>query len=410
MRDHADVHESAASSRRMADAIAELSPHSAELKAQLHQVNATAQISGDSAGRATVTQAISTIEMLTLVCCQTIASLGHSAHDARFGLRKFMSELQVYRPLHAPNILVTMLILMVGTIFESAFSTASLYSDGRMDLIPAMGFALTFAILTTVLGLAAGAVLRFVGYRSKVRKQTSEFRFIRWTARFGFVLVVAVTALMIFVGGRVRVTGGTSDIFNFVDVGLSATFNDGMALVIMVAAALSFALATSSGYQGFCDSLPGFNAHAGKSDEAYSSDVAWNVATFIDVVDGVIEEAEETLASVQQDPDAIQELREDILSFTATIESTKADIVASALSDWEEHCFATGVEAPKPEVDLMPLDALLIDVGRLPDAAPPEGLMEELLKAQAEAHAKVLAAQAEFTSSLQRFRVSPPST
>ena len=58
----------------------------------------------------------------------------------------------------------------------------------------------------------------------------------------------------------------------------------------------------------------------------------------------------------------------------------------------------------------MPLDALLIDVGRLPDAAPPEGLMEELLKAQAEAHAKVLAAQAEFTSSLQRFRVSPPST
>ena len=410
MRDHTDVHETAATARQAADALETLGPKHAELCARVQEENAAAKQDGDRAARTAVTYALSATQMLATLGCQSIEAQKNAAHAARFALRRFMAELNVYRPLHTPNILVTLLTLMVGTIFEAVFATISLYSDGRMDLIPAMGFALTFAIMTTVLGLAAGAVLRFVGYRSKVRKRSPEFRFIRWTARFGFLIVVAVTALMIFVGGRVRVTGGTSDIFNFADVGFAATFNDAMALVIMVASTLSFCLSISKGHSGFTAPLPGYAAHAGKSDEDYADEVSWTVATVLDQVDEVVDSAVETLETVQQDTDTVDELREDILSFNATVKSTKADIIASALADWEQHCFATGIETPKPEVDLAALDALIIDADRLPDPAPPEGLMDALLQAQSEAHTKVLTAQAEFASSLQSFRVSPPST
>ncbi|MEM6890510.1 MAG: hypothetical protein AAF636_20610 [Pseudomonadota bacterium] len=410
MRDHADVHETAAAARRIAEAIKTLSPEHAELDTRVHEENAASKQDGDRAAGAAVAYALSATQMLATLGCQSIEAQKTAAHAARFALRKFMAELNVYRPPHTPNILVILLTLMVGTIGEAVFATISLYSDGRMDLIPAMGFALTFAIMTTVLGLAAGAVLRFVGYRSKVRKQSPEFRFVRWTARFGFLSVVAVTALMIFVGGRVRVTGGTINIFSFADVGFAATFNDAMALVIMVASTLSFCLSISKGYSGFTDPLPGYAAHAGKSDEDYADEVSWTVATVLDQVDEVVDTAVGTLETVQQDPDAVDELREDTLSFNATVRSTKADIIASALADWEQQCFATGIETPKPEVDLAALDALIIDADRLPDPAPPEGLMDELLKAQTEAHTKVLTAQTEFASSLQSFRVSPPST
>lgn len=357
--------------------------------------------------RAQVVRAALSMDLAEETATNALQSLADAANKAGQTLRWAQTELGVFRPLKKPDILASTALVTTGWLIETIFSTVSLFADGHLDLIPAMGFGATFSSVTVGLGIAAGGCLRYVGYRKKSPVQRSEYKFKRRLACFGFGAITSVEALMLLVGARVRVTGGHSDLFDFSDVGFFSTFGDGLALIIVVSAALSYAISILKGHSGFAD-IPDYADYADVDNQDFDDNAREIIEIAFDEIDRISEDAELAISEAldpEQDKDS---LVEKIVRFNAAVENAKNELRAFAQYEWEQACYIAGEEVPKPKLSLSEFNKLLINPTIIEDIRPCQHLFDDLQHAQAEASAKVMTAHADYVASVQSVRFLPP--
>lgn len=325
--------------------------------------------------------------------CADMAEAGRQADKAK---RLFQDAHGIVRDPKQPSVLVTLLFLMVGWLVESVFTTVGLYADGHVDLIPAMGFAVTFSTVNVGLGLAAGYCTRYFGYRTLSHTHHAAHWGIRLASVMGYILTVLVGFVMVFVGGRVRVTGGHEAIFDFPEVSFAATFDDGLALVIMVAAALSFAVAVAKGRSGFADRMAGYGDHAGRLAHGLDDEAAALAHAAQDHIDALLDEAEDNILDLMDAPDNSEDLLSAVYHFNARVLNAKDDLRVQAHTAWERACFIDGTALPYPKLNLEAFDDVLIDPGLLTNTEPPSPDLAALRQAHADASARITAAFAAY--------------
>lgn len=360
--------------------------------------------------RAQVEGATARMTMVADGTAERLDALANAARDADQFKRRFQADAQVLRDLKTPDKLITSFLIMLGWLVETIFTTISLVADGHLDLIPAMGFAATFSTVTVGLGIAAGACLRYVLYRSQNPLQRPIYRKVRRFGRAGLDFVLIIAFLMIFVGGRVRVTGGHENIFEFSDVSFAATFDDGLALVIMVAAGLSFAMSVVKGYSGFSDPVVGYEDHAGRQAAGIDDDAANIADNAVDVVGEILADAEDDIADLLEPSNDLFDLQAAIAAYNADVLNAKDEVRVFAEEERERQEFASGHRLPPDAMNLEPFDKLLID----PDALPePQALSEELdalRQAHLDASTRITTALATYYAQVRATSLAPPAS
>ncbi len=330
-----------------------------------------------------------------------LMQLASAAKDVERGRRGFQAANRIMRPPRTPDVLKTLFIIMIGLVLEVIFAATGLFADGYVDLIPALGFALTFATANIGLGLAIGFTLRFVQYRSEAVLWSPAELTTRWIARIGLAAQAIVAMVMVFAGGRMRITGRHDGLFDFAAVPFGATFNDGLSLVIMIIAALSVALAAAKGFGGFFDPIPGYSDYVGAGGDI-ADEAQGLVEDALEEVAEIAEEAEEEILDAVAAPEDRVALFEDITRFNGRVVTAKADLAVLSRDEWQRRCFVAGEDLPQPEPDTA-LDALLIDPGELGNETAPPSL-ERLRNARTEANARISAAHTGFTARLSAIR------
>ncbi|MEM1372275.1 MAG: hypothetical protein AAGG72_08645 [Pseudomonadota bacterium] len=319
-------------------------------------------------------------------------------------LRGFQAENRITRPLKTPDGLKTVGLLMPTWLLETVFASTGLVADGYIDVVPALGFAVTFSTANVCLGLALGYTLRFVSYRSRAATKSLGDAWTRWSARIGCGALSAISAVMVYAGGRVRVTGGKHDgLFDFSEVPFSATFNDSFSLVIMVVAGLSIAVAALKGYSGFADPIPDYADHAGAGNELVE-DAQWLAEDALEEISEIAEDTEDDILDGQPDADVLAKLATEIAAFNAQVDDAIADLAVIAQDEWQRRCYAAGEELPAPELDMSALDAMRIDPDILNDADVAATPLDRLHSARTEASSRVSTAHTAFLAKVSAFR------
>lgn len=331
-----------------------------------------------------------------------LANLAAAAREADQTKRSFQAQHGIVRDLKRPNALVATFLVMLGWLIESVFTATGLFADGHVDLIPAMGFAVTFSTANVGLGLAAGFCLRYLSYRGLHSSTSSTYLYIRGFAAAGLILLVALILLMIFVGGRVRVTGGHDGIFDFSEATFAATFGDGLALVIMVSAGLSFAISVFKGFCGFADPIPGYADHSGR-EIAGIDDAAYDLASeaedqISDIRDDIEDEVFELIEGEQDEI----ELLEDVLAFNVDVLNAKDAVRVFAHTEWESRSFIEGKSIPRSVLNMDALDALLIDADAVMSGPVRPEILDSVREAHAEATGRIWTAYAAYQAEIRR--------
>lgn len=390
--------------------LASLRTVKAELDVQIIELNRLDAPEKATQAASRQQSAVRLMQMIATNVSNRLAALADTAHEADQGKRRFQVETGIFRDLKRPDALMSSFLVMLGWLVETIFTTVSLFADGHHDLILAMGFAATFSTVNVGLGLCAGACLRYVGYRADSPVERPKEVRISKIALAGFLSVLVVDAVMIFVGGRVRVSGNHHSIFDFSEVSLGATFGDGLALIVMVAAALSFAISAYKGYQGFTDPDPDYADYAGRTAAESNEDAEDIVQSALDQIEDIFEDAESPVLDDQEARDDQLALAEDVLRFNADVEDAKGELEVFAQAEWNRQSFIEGTEVERPYLDIRDFETLLID----PDTvclppAPQDIPLDPLRQAHVEATASITTAFAEYMSAVQGFRVLPPN-
>lgn len=329
---------------------------------------------------------------------EELAETGRNADQIK---RLFQAEHGILRDLKQPDPLITAFLVMLGWLLECVFTAIGLFADGHVDLIPALGFAITFSTVNVGLGLAAGSCLRYVGYRSQNPVQLPRYKRTRQIALAGFLCILAVDVVMIFTGGRVRTTGGHDAIFDFSQTSFPATFGDGLALVIMIVAALSFGISVMKGRAGFSDPLPEYSDHAGRIDLGIDEEAEDIATSAQELVDEIYESAEEDILDLLDEVNDGVDLVKDTYAFEAEIQNAKDDTRVAAHQAWERDSFIQGKSVPRPSLNTDAFDALSIDLESLANDIPDQAVLDELRTAHADATARIGTAYAAYSANVR---------
>lgn len=380
-----------------------------KLDSQRRKVLANANQSTPEKIDAQQEDAAQSIERVVGSTANVLTNMADAAGLANRSLRNFQAENRLTRPVHEPNPLVTALLLMIGWVVETVFTATGLFADGHVGIVPALGFAVTFATVNIGIGLAAGFTLRFVNFRQNAIMWTPGIRWVRWTARGAFGVLLGVAAVMIFTGGRVRVTGGHEAVFDFGSVSFGATFNDGLALVVMVAAALSVAVAVAKGFSGFSDPVPGYavHAHAGDAILGAAED---HVEDALEDIAEIAEAAEEDILDGLVDPDKVQSLVDTIVRHNGHLDEDRAWLASFAEECWQRDCHVAGREVGREPLRTPRLDALEIDPAELDAVQSAIPDLERLRQARRDANARIAEAHSAFLAEVGATRMPFTST
>lgn len=209
--------------------------------------------------------------------------------------------------------------------------------------------------------------------------------------------------LMVFTGGRVRVTGGHDAIFDFSTVSFGATFNDGLALVVMVAAALSVALAVAKGFSGFIDPVPGYSAHASAGQTIIGA-AEEQVEEGLEGISEIAEGAEDEISDGFADPDKVKTLSEAIMRFNGRVDEDRAQMAVMAEETWQRDCHIAGSAVPKSAVVTPMLDALKLDAAALNGGQASIPTLDRLRAARLSANATIVDAHNAFLAKVSAAR------
>ena len=146
-------------------------------------------------------------------------------------------------------------------------------------------------------------------------------------ARVGFVICVLLLGMLILSAARVRAIGGHEHIFTFSEVSFLATFNDGLAIIIIVIGLLSSVIAIWKGYAGLSDPVPNLTAAFKYAVEGCNEKVSDLVESTIEALetrcDECLDTCEDALDLAQ---DAAQSVRDDVATLNDDIRDFNAQI------------------------------------------------------------------------------------
>lgn len=198
----------------------------------------------------------------------------------------------------------TLSILMVFWLFEGGLTGTMMIAEGRMDVRTGFSYGGVFALVNIITALITGYYpLRYLTYRLNSPEPEPHDHIIRKVALGGFVFSIFTLLVLIFSAARVRALGTHDGIFDFTAVGFFETFNDGIAIIIIVIGLASSFIAIVKGYSGFSDPVPGLSqarrdAEDGINEQAL--DIIDDYAELADkAADGAIERVETSLDDIE---------------------------------------------------------------------------------------------------------------
>ena len=332
------------------------------------------------------------LEQLAAQAEREIASITQQANNANKSTRKFSVDWGVWRGIKRPNTFKTFIMISTCWTLETGLTAGSLFADGHMSVPVAGMFAGVFASVNVGLGIFAGWVARLRNFRKQHINPRPEDKKIRQAGKYGFIILSIIEAMMMFVAGRTRVTGEHDRVFDFSEYSFWSTFGDGIALVIMIAAGISFIVAASKGYSGFKDEIPEFEDYAGTTQQDFDEDAEDVVDESLEDIDDVLDEAKEDIENLYENLDDIKELPERVGSFNTKIVKAKGAIVTAVQREIERINFVEGVQIERPEIDWSDFNSLMIEPGSVSEAPLGKSQLDNLYQAHADATARISAA------------------
>ena len=388
--------------------LAPLQEEHGELSNALAEFESTDPDAEIASSRNTVETAARQMEMIADRCVHVITNMAQKACAAEALKRKFQADNNVFRDVKAADLLPVMALISLFFTLETGITALSLFADGHMDLAPAMGFAAMFSLINITLGLGAGFTARFIGYRANHARQLAEYQLVRNMAIGGVAAMVLLHILILFIAGRVRVTGSHGAVFDFSDADFFATFGDGMGLLIMIAAMLSFSVSMYKGFNALLDRIPEYDEYAPKVD--FDAQAASQAEQAIDHIDDIFDDTELQVDDLLDEQEEAIDLPKDISDFNADVMRERGKHKVFALSVYEREKFIqTGGKIKPPAFDLTDFDALLLKPPVKTRASLDKSLLSDLQAAQSKAASRITDALSQYHAEVQAFRTPPSS-
>lgn len=264
------------------------------------------------------------------------------------------------------NWIDTLLATMPLTLFEGVIVGVLMIAGGHMGVIAGFSYGLIFAFSNVITGMLAGYfTLRHARYKASAVNLTSQDKRIQVQGKLGFYALLGVLVLLIFVAARVRATGSHEAVFSFNDVSFFQTFNDAMAIVIIVIASASSFVAIFKGYK--IDPIVGLSAAQEFATDAINADVEGFVFDTDDMVtdriENVLEDAHDALKRIEnverQRADGLAKINNPRREFNHEIEVAKNALIARQRHEIDRYEQIKGVKIdPIPDLGLEVFDAL----------------------------------------------------
>ncbi|MAJ10329.1 hypothetical protein [Ponticaulis sp.] len=232
------------------------------------------------------------------------------------------------RPAKLPDPLDTILVAMVFMLLEGGMTSMMMISEGKMDVMAGIGYGLIFASVNVIVGIVGGFFcLRYVNYKLGAPNPEPQDKRTRLIARVGYSIVLSVLAILVFCAARVRSLGSHEHIFSFDEIGFMSTFNDGIAVIIIVIGAVSSILAIWKGYSGLSDPVPGLSSARRHAETLINEDGMIALDALADsmseIVEDALESAEDDLKLAKK---AISTRTKSLLHLTDTVERHNTSI------------------------------------------------------------------------------------
>lgn len=297
--------------------------------------------------------------------------------------RAFQDEHGLSAPATMPDVLSTLLVLMICGLAEAVFTAVLMITGGKMTILEGFGYGATVACVNLAVGTLAGFLpLRYAGFKRNAPHPTPSDSLIRAVSWLSFAFALFVLTVLHFAAARVRVTGSATQIFDFTQVSFGSTFADYYALGVMAIGAVGAVLAVFKGFNGFSDPVPGYSDSrraAGERIDADGQDACTDaLESLADVMAQRCDDAATLLAdahgNIHSYADECDALSRRIAAHNGLIEAACDDLRLLASDSASRQSFIIG-QAQTPEaLALEELKALALPV--LPDtllaSAPPE--------------------------------------
>ncbi|MEM6276684.1 MAG: hypothetical protein AAF714_07005, partial [Pseudomonadota bacterium] len=272
-----------------------LRSQSANIRADARDVLAKASGVGISTDpiATTLDAAESAMQDIVAQAQQALDGLATKRDAAGGTYRLIQATYKCFRPAKLVDWMNTILVIIPFWVLEGGMAGAILIAEGRMDAIAGLGYGLIFALVNILLGVLIGYLpLRHLAYRTPLdlsdpdadQGLTANTLLIRGLSAVGLVVGLAAEAVLIFGAARLRALGSHEGVFDFSEIGFWETFDDSLAIIVVVIGVCSVILAVMKGYGGLTDPIPGYA-------EAYLS----ATADIDDAAEDIVDEAEEAI-------------------------------------------------------------------------------------------------------------------
>ena len=295
-------------------------------------------------------------------------SVRRQAKAQYFRLLSWLSG--VTRNVITPDPYNTAFIIMIFWLLEGVLTAAMLVMGGMIGIFAGLAYGLIFALVNTIVSVLTGFYgLRYMGYRAKSPEPEEEDGAIRRIALGGTLFALATLLMTIFSAARVRALGTHHGIFDFEAVGFFQTFDDAIAIVIIVIGLASSFIGVIKGYNGFADPVPGLSRAKRDAEDGVNERAQDIVDDYSGLADDKVEStAERVEVSVDDISDVTAEGRERFSQTSAAVEAYNDDIQQAKGDLSAKHNLRvrikeelTGKTCACPPLDLSGLDALRID-------------------------------------------------
>lgn len=289
--------------------------------------------------------------------------------------RAFQDEHGLTAPAKMPDLLSTLLVLMVCGLAEAAFTAVLMITGGKMTILEGFGYGATVACVNLAVGTLAGFLpLRYAGFKRTAPNPEPRDGAIRAVSWGSFALTLSVLTVLHFAAARVRVTGSATGIFDFSQASFGSTFADYYALGVMAIGAVGAVLAVFKGFNGFSDPVPGYTDSRRAAGERIDADGQDACTDALDALAAVFsqrgEEAETLLTAAdertQSYADESATLARRIADHNGLIETACDDLRLAAQDEAARQSFIIGQAQEPDALRLEDLHSLKLPDG--PDA------------------------------------------
>lgn len=283
--------------------------------------------------------------------------------------RAFQDEHGLTAPAKTPDMLSTLLVLMICGLAEAAFTAVLMITGGKMTILEGFGYGATVAAVNLAVGTLAGFLpLRYAGFKRNAPDQKPHDAAIRGVSWGSFAFAMFVLTVLHFAAARVRVTGSATSIFDFSAFSFGSTFADYYALGVMAIGAVGAVLAVYKGYNGFSDPVPDYTDSrrtAGERIDAEGQDAHTHALASLaemfaragDEADFLLADADERIRSYANERDA---LARRIADHNGLIETACDDLKLAAQDEAARQSFIAGQSQAPENLRLEELKALAL--------------------------------------------------